>query len=126
MQTRQQDQNLFSQIMSFIGAAGGAAVALSDRNSKTDIKDGWGVLEAVTAKVKPKSFTYKSGERDSGSHVGIMAQDLEQTPLKGAVIQGPDGRKNIDIRHLTTGNTAMISELNQKLDGVISHLKGAK
>jgi hypothetical protein len=129
VQTREADQKLFTQFINFAASAGAALLGLvidSDKRGKTDIKDGWGVLEAVTAKVKPKSFTYKQGIGDGGSHVGVMAQDLEKTPLSGAVKTGADGMKRVDTGHLSLGNTAMISELNKKLDGVIAHLKGGK
>jgi len=97
----------------------------SDENMKTDIKDGYGILEKVTKVVSPKMFKYKDGfgEDSSKPRVGVMAQDLEKTPLSSTVVTGPDGYKRVDTGQLTLGNTAMITELSDKLDKVFQYLK---
>jgi hypothetical protein len=97
----------------------------SDKNMKTDIKDGYGILEKVTKVVSPKMFKYKNGvgEDSSKPRVGVMAQDLEKTPLSSTVVTGPDGYKRVDTGQLTLGNTAMITELSDKLDKVFQYLK---
>lgn len=97
----------------------------SDENMKTDIKDGYGILERVTKFVNPKMFKYKAGvgEDSSKPRVGVMAQDLEKTPLSSTVVTGPDGYKRVDTGQLTLGNTAMITELSDKLDKVFQYLK---
>ena len=110
------------------GLSAGAALlpfAFSDKNLKTDIKDGYGILEQVTKVVSPKMFKYKTGvgEDSSKPRVGVMAQDLEKTPLSSTVVTGPDGYKRVDTGQLTLGNTAMITELSDKLDKVFQYLK---
>jgi hypothetical protein len=110
------------------GLSAGAALLpffLSDKNAKTDIKDGYGILEQVTKVVNPKMFKYKTGvgEDSSKPRVGVMAQDLEKTPLASTVVTGPDGYKRVDTGQLTLGNTAMITELSDKLDKVFQYLK---
>jgi hypothetical protein len=52
-----------------------------------------------------------------------MAQDLEKTPLASTVVTGTDGYKRVDTGQLTLGNTAMITELSDKLDKVFQYLK---
>jgi hypothetical protein len=101
------------------------ALLFSDKNSKTDIKDGYGILEQVMKSVSPKMFKYKDGfgEDSSKPRVGVMAQDLEKTPLSSTVVTGPDGYKRVDTGQLTLGNTAMITELSDKLDKVFQYLK---
>ena len=84
-------------------------------------------VEQVLAKVRPVKFDYK-GEEDGSKRVGIIAQDLEKTPLKEAVVDTPEG-KVIDTPQLTGGNTAMILELAQMLIDTrkeLQSLKGAK
>ena len=113
------------------GLSAGAALlplAFSDKNSKTDIKDGYGILEQVMKSVSPKMFKYKDGfgEDSSKPRVGVMAQDLEKTPLSSTVVTGPDGYKRVDTGQLTLGNTAMITELSDKLDKVFQYLKAAQ
>jgi hypothetical protein len=112
----------------FSAAAPVAGVALSDETAKTDIKDGYGILEQVTKVVNPKTFKYKPGvgEDSTAPRVGVMAQDLEKTPLASTVKTGEDGMKRVDTAQLSLGNTAMISELSQKLDKVFDYLKAAK
>jgi len=129
--------NLFNLLGAGVGGAaswlaspGGIAflASLSDENAKTDIKDGYGILEKVTKVVSPKMFKYKNGvgEDSSKPRVGVMAQDLEKTPLSSTVVTGPDGYKRVDTGQLTLGNTAMITELSDKLDKVFQYLKAAQ
>lgn len=102
-----------------------AAAVLSDENAKEDIKDGYGILARVTKVVNPKTFKYKEGTgMDANApRVGVMAQDLEKTPLASTVKTGQDGLKRVDTGQLTLGNTAMISELSKKLDSVFDYIK---
>lgn len=104
-------------IISAIGAIA------SDKNLKTDIKDGKGMLSSVANAVKGKTYSYKSSP-DRGEY-GIIAQDLEKTPLKSTVIDTPQG-KMVDTRRLTTANTGMISELSDKLDKVIGMINSGR
>lgn len=99
--------------------SGIASMLFSDKNMKYDIQDGPGMLEHVVKNVPAKYYKYKG---DSTERAGIMAQDLEKTPLKGAVVDTPAG-KAIDTRQLTTANTGMISTLGKKLDEVVDYLK---
>jgi hypothetical protein len=122
-----QQSNNFMNLLG-TGLSAGAALlplAFSDKNSKTDIKDGYGILEQVMKSVSPKMFKYKDGfgEDSSKPRVGVMAQDLEKTPLSSTVVTGPDGYKRVDTGQLTLGNTAMITELSDKLDKVFQYLK---
>jgi hypothetical protein len=122
-----QQSNNFMNLLG-TGLSAGAALlplAFSDKNSKTDIKDGYGILEQVTKVVNPKMFKYKTGvgEDSSKPRVGVMAQDLEKTPLASTVVTGTDGYKRVDTGQLTLGNTAMITELSDKLDKVFKYLK---
>ena len=124
-QQQQQDSSFWGALLS--GGAALATAALSDKNAKTDINDGYGILDAVTKQVNPKSFKYKqeTGE-DQSKHFGVMAQDLEKTPLAYTVKQGDDGMKRVDTGQLTLGNTAMISEMSKKLDELSKFMKVAK
>lgn len=116
-------QNASAQSGATIGAAGGIIGGLlSDERKKKLIKNPKDVLDAVFEHVQPKQFNYKddSGEDPNIQHIGIMAQDLEKTPLSGAVMNTPEGKK-IDAGQLTLGNTAMLSELNEKLNKALEY-----
>jgi hypothetical protein len=70
-------------------------------------------IRPVTYKYKPAALSMGS---PSGPRYGVMAQDLEKTPLgRTMVVDTPQG-KVIDHRTAATANTAMIGRLGQRLD----------
>lgn len=82
---------------------------------------------------QPYSYEYtdeaQSKGQDAGTKVGPMAQDLEQTPLRGAVITGKDGMKSIDTGRLSLGLTGAVAEQQTKideLDAELARLRGLK
>jgi len=82
---------------------------------------------------QPYSYEYTDEARaqgqDGGTKVGPMAQDLEQTPLRGAVITGKDGMKSIDTGRLSLGLTGAVAEQQTKideLDAELARLRGLK
>lgn len=93
----------------------------SDKNKKTDIRDGSGVLDEVANSVRGAKYKYKGSDHEE---YGVMAQDLEKTPLASTVFDTPDGKK-VDTQRLTTANTAMISELSRKNDELANKLDKA-
>lgn len=120
-QKKQQDT---SNWMNLLGAGLTAgAFLLSDENAKTDIKDGYGILERVTRSVPLKSYKYKG---DGVERSGVMAQDLEKTPLAHTVVEDSNGQKVVDTAQLTTANTGMISELSKKVDSLAKFFKGGR
>jgi len=119
---QQNQNNLFGGIGAGLSAA---ALLFSDENVKTDIKDGYGILERVASVVNPKTFKVKPEAGGTGeTDTGILAQDLEKTPLASTVVDTPEG-KMVDTRKLTTANTGMLSELSKKVDTLYSFLKEA-
>jgi hypothetical protein len=127
----QQSQQTLGGLGGLLGGAASLIGLLSDETMKEDkVKDpAWSMLASVTKEVKPYFFKYNErGKKitgDGDEQVGIMAQDLEKTPLKSSVMDTPDG-KMIDTRKLTTGNTAMIMELSKKLDKAMQYMARGK
>ena len=109
----------------------GALMALSDKNAKTDTqpKNMKEVLNSLLANVKPVSYKYKPGvevaKPEGTPRVGIIAQDLEKTPLKDTVMDTPQG-KQLDVGQLTANNTALIIELAGQIRDLQQQLKGTK
>jgi hypothetical protein len=106
------------------GIAGTALSVLSDRRAKTNIDDGSDILSSVAKSIRGHKFSYKSSP--SQGEYGVMAQDLEKTPLANTVQEGQDGMKRIDAGKLTTANTAMISDLSRKLDKALEYMGRVK
>lgn len=106
-----------------IGALGGLAGLFSDRNLKEDIRptkatDGLEQLKAYTYKYK-KGPAYAGGREESG----VMAQDLEKTGMRQAVMDTPDG-KMIDTKRLSTMNTGAIAEQEKRMQRIENIIKG--
>lgn len=102
------------------------------------LRDYWRpVVDASTAETQPvnysmsahpgmdlraaKGYAYDYKNPDAkgaapGRHVGPMAQDLEHTVAKNAVITGPDGMKKVDTGRLALVNTAALAEEQKRLD----------
>lgn len=112
---KQRKSGLFG---SFIGAAGGVLGALSDENLKEDIKP-----ESMTdglEKVPSYSYKYKGDDEDQG---GVMAQDLEKTNMKPAVVD-TDAGKAVNTGRLSLMNTGAIAEQERRLKDIERMLKG--
>ncbi len=77
-----------------MGFANGAASAFgkSDRNAKTDIKDGDEDAKAALAGLKAFSYKYKDKRDGDGKQFGPMAQDMERAGLGHAVVNTPGGK----------------------------------
>ena len=117
----QQQNTANQQGSSLLGGITGAAGALfSDKNLKTDIKPASmsETLESILKNVKPMKFKYKPGvpsNQPEGTQMqGVLAQDLEKTPLKDAVIDSPEGKK-IDTGQLSVHNLDLIIELASRV-----------
>lgn len=107
-------------ILDMIGAGIGAVASLfSDEKFKDNIKTdssldsilnklkGKPSLDSILGKIKPVNYNYKGEDK---KQVGITAQDLEKTPLSGAVMDTPMG-KVVDGAQLEGANLALIIEL---------------
>jgi hypothetical protein len=109
---QQQTKDLFQQ-----GA--NAAMMMSDKNVKKDIKEiNPKDIEDFATKLKASSFKYKSPNGESyqdGSVSGIMAQDLEKSKIgKQMVINGPEG-KMVDMKKAVPATLAAVSEVMKRI-----------
>lgn len=106
-----------------IGAGGslGAAALLSDKTQKKDIKDSEKDVSKFLKALSSKSYDYKDGKMAGaaeGRRYGIIAQDLEKTPMgKSLVIDGPNG-KMIDSIQTIGALLSSVSSLNKRLEKV--------
>jgi hypothetical protein len=97
-------------------AGSAAALAASDENLKDNIREVGDPAE-VAKEIPAVSFNYKSeaGEDPAPTRLGVLAQDLEKTPLAYTVEDTPKG-KMVNTAQLTFANTAMLSDLAKKFD----------
>lgn len=110
---------------SFIDKYGPAIVggigAMSDRNTKTNIRDAKGESKKILDGLKSYRFKYKDAAHGDGDQFGVMAQDLEKAGLSHAIVETPAG-KMVHGAKLATANTAMLAELGKR----VSNLEGGR
>ena len=94
-----------------IGAMG---MAFSDKNSKEDIKEEKNI-DQILSEIKPISYKYKT---EGKNRLGILAQDLEKSPMKENVVDTKEG-KAVDTDQQSLANTALIKMLNDKMNKMI-------
>jgi len=96
------------------GALGGVASLFSDEELKEDIRPA-SDLDATVKALRPVRFRYKPEvPAPEGEQLGVVAQDVEKSPLAGAVVETPEG-KALDTAQLTGSNTALIVELGARI-----------
>jgi hypothetical protein len=109
-----------------LGAAmGGLGLALSDERKKQSIKDGERAATSFLSAIAPKTYNYtpagmQSGMAAPGTHLGVMAQDLERTPVGRAAVQNTSAGKVVDYGQLGGTMLAGLAALNSRLSKVES------
>ena len=135
-QNNQATGNELGAIGSIVGGATGGSGNLgtqignaasswfSDVRTKKDVKPMEDTdIEDILTKLTGKKYQYKksSGVDDGKEHYGVMAQDLEKTPLKSAVHTDPNGMKQVedndDMRGATLAALANLHERMSALEG---------
>jgi hypothetical protein len=102
----------------FTGLAGlGGLLATSDKRAKTDVKPARKDMQAFLDAVKAHKYRYKDPDADGhGEQFSVMAQELEKTPVgKAMVIEGPDGKKQVDYGRGFGALLAAQAHLNERL-----------
>lgn len=114
-----------------VGAALGAASALSDENEKVKTGNG-GDVQAMLDQLTPYAFRYKNPNAPGampGKRLGVMAQELEDSPLgKQFVRETPQG-KMVDYGSMAGTQLAASAMLNERLDqheAMLKALAGAR
>jgi hypothetical protein len=109
-----------------LGAAmGGLGLALSDERKKQSVKAGEQAATSFLSAIQPKTYEYspagmQSGMAAPGTHLGVMAQDLERTPVGRAAVQNTPAGKVVDYGQLGGTMLAGLAALNSRLNKVES------
>lgn len=104
----------------FLGAAQGfmSAAAMSDENKKEGVKSGGKEARTFMDALNAKAYWYKDPKYGKGKQVGVMAQDLEKSPMgKQAVVDTPQG-KVVHSGKLATAVAAGLADVNKRLEKV--------
>ena len=108
------------------------AAALSDVRTKVDIEGGESGIRNMLDKLQPYEYNYKDEFKedsgDEGRQLGVMAQDLEASPLGSEFVQEDEnGTKRVDYGKMGSTQMAAISDLHQRIKALESLLgKGEK
>jgi hypothetical protein len=99
-----------------IGASLAApAPAASDKNLKTDVKDGKAAVQDFLDAISAKNYTYKKPFDDGKKHTSVMAQDLEKTSMGKQMVKNTPAGKMVDYGQGFAAIVAAQAELNDRL-----------
>lgn len=90
--------------------------ALGQAGALTDAQLSRGAIDATMDGVRPRQFEYRAQTGlDTRPRAGILAQDLERTPLGRSIVRETPRGKALDVGQLSGANSAMIGRLNERL-----------
>jgi hypothetical protein len=112
----QSRQNQFGQFQQGLGTLATAAI-LSDKKAKNNVSDlSDDVLDEFLDSLSPKAFNYKG---DPSPRVGVIAQDVEQSPMgKTMVVEMDGGLKGLDRDDVIGALLGAVSLLHRRQKGV--------
>ena len=108
----------------------GSWLGYSDQRLKENIVDYSKGLDAIKA-LRPVNYNFKGELGDQTNHktyAGLIAQEVEQTPLANMIGEGPNGYKSLDSSELTYTLINAVKELSAQVDALkaeVAALKGA-
>ena len=113
----QRDGQKEASIMAAIGTAIGAYAALSDIQAKTNISPGSGEVESFLDALNSYKYEYKdpSGSDEAGMFVGVMAQDLEKSPMGASFVKDTPKGKMVDYGHGLAAILASQANIHDRL-----------
>lgn len=89
---------------------------LGQAGALTDAQLSRGAIDATMDGVMPRQFEYRAQTGlDTRPRAGILAQDLERTPLGRSIVRETPRGKALDVGQLSGANAAMIGRLNERL-----------
>lgn len=120
---RGQSSSLTQSLIGGLLGAGGAigAAALSDARQKQNIVDSPEEAGRMLEALHPKSYEYRDASIPGtapGKRYGILAQDLEKSPMGKSLVRETPHGKMIDVGQATGAMLAALAELNQRVKKV--------
>lgn len=114
---RKQRQAFTGGVIGAAGQAASGALAKSDEREKENIEDV--DLDDFMGSLKPKSFEYKEPDSPGatdGTTVGVMAQDVEKTPVGRTMVKETKDGKMLDMQKGFSVVLAALAALHDKLE----------
>ena len=102
-------------------------IPVSDKRLKElfndDIVKAFADINSYEFKYKPEALRLYGGAEggrskgvDENTHVGVMAQELEQNPVTASTVtEDENGFKNIDTNKLSAANAAVLADVCKRL-----------
>lgn len=117
---QQEQQQLGSTgVAPYLLQAGGSAAmaAMSDERLKRDIEPAQADVHALLEALRPVTWHYLDPVRyGAGRHVGVIAQDLQRTPLGAELVcEGPTGHLMIDTVRAVNMLLAAVADLHGRV-----------
>lgn len=102
-----------AQTSNLLATGLGAAATFSDRRLKEDVSAlGRDDITAFLEAIHPAAFRYKGQPQ---THAGVMAQDVEKSPVGRTLVKDVGGAKAIDTNHATTALMAALADMHQRV-----------
>jgi len=114
------DNKVMDGIITLIGTALGGYAALkgSDIRAKTNISPGAGEVESFLDALNAYTYEYKDPDApgaDAGMFTGVMAQDLEKTPMGASFVKDTPQGKQVDYGHGLAAILASQANIHDRL-----------
>lgn len=106
----------WERYLGMVGQGAQVASMASDRRLKTDVKDGDGAVRKTLKGLREFAYRYKDEKFGEGDQVGVMAQDLERTPIGKQVVRETPAGKMVDGVKLSGFNTAALVNLSRRIE----------
>lgn len=91
---------------------------MSDARQKKDIAPSPGEATKMLEALHPKSYEYRDTSVPGtapGKRYGILAQDLEKSPMGASLVRDTPHGKMVDVGQATGAMLAALTELNRRL-----------
>lgn len=123
----QSGAGLLGGALGAVAKVGGGGEQSSDERAKTGIRDGGLAATETVGELQPKTYEYKPGYGPPGERAGIMAQDLERTPIGASIVNNTPYGKTVDVGGLASLGVAAASENTHQIEAMrreIADLRG--
>lgn len=121
--------NNVGNALSMAGSGIQAGVNMFSDETKKDFTEAPKNISKCLEDIDAFIYRYKDSAKeenpeltDDKTHVGVMAQEMEQNPVLENAVEDTDDGKVVDIKTLTMDNTALLSDLAKRFNALEDRL----